>query len=202
MLDRTVADELDSLSYQSIKTSHQMKSSYLSLLFDEHSPWWDDKRTPHKTETRSEILAGAFLASVTALENRLGPVPANWTWNRVHSVTHTHALGRQPPLDYFFNVGPFPARGGNETINCSGFPVASDGNYKVMYGPAMRIVIDLSAINQGESILPTGQSGHFMSRHYDDQAEMYLKGEYRNMIFDLRNESLRRKLLLNPVSKK
>lgn len=202
MLDRTVADELDSLSYQSIKTSHQMKSSYLNLLFDEHSPWWDDKRTPHKTETRSEILAGAFLASVTALENRLGPVPANWTWNRVHSVTHTHALGRQPPLDYFFNVGPFPARGGNETINCSGFPVASDGNYKVMYGPAMRIVIDLSAINQGESILPTGQSGHFMSRHYDDQAEMYLKGEYRNMIFDLRNESLRRKLLLNPVSKK
>lgn len=202
LLDRTMADELDSVSYLTIKTSHHIKSVYQKFLFTENSPWWDDKRTTDKIETRNEILADAFTASVSALENQLGPNPANWIWNRVHTLTHVHALGRQPPMDYFFNVGPFAAPGGNETINCSGFPVASNGNYKVMYGPAMRIVIDLSDINAGESILPTGQSGHFMSRHYDDQAKLYLNGDYRNMIFELSNESLRRKLLLKPFSKK
>lgn len=202
MLDRTMADELDSLSYAAIKTSHHTKSVYQKIIFSENSPWWDDKRTPGKTETRNDILADAFIASVTALENQLGPNPSNWTWNRVHTLAHVHAIGRQPPMDYFFNVGPFAAPGGNETINCSGFPVVSNGIYKVMYGPAMRIVIDLSNMNAGESILPTGQSGHFMSRHYDDQAVMYLKGEYRKMIFDVNDESLRRILKIKPVSKK
>jgi penicillin amidase len=202
LLDRTLADELDSLSYATIKTSHHLKNIYSKIFFSEHSPWWDDQRTPDKKETRNDILTAAFRASVTALENQLGPNPENWTWNRVHSITHMHAIGRQPPLGYLFNVGPFPAPGGNETINCSGFPVSSSGNYKVMYGPAMRIVIDLAMINDAESILPTGQSGHFMSRHYDDQAVMYLNGNYRKMIFNMNDPSLRRKLLLNPASKK
>lgn len=202
LLDRSLADELDSLSYITIKTSHHVKNIYHKFLFTEDSPWWDNKLTPDKTETRNDILADAFIASVSALENQLGPNPANWTWSRVHTLTHVHAIGRQPPMDYFFNVGPFAAPGGNETISCSGFPVASNGNYKVAYGPAMRIVIDLSDMNAGESILPTGQSGHFMSRHYDDQSVMYLNGDYRKMVFEKSHKSLRRKLMLKPHSKK
>lgn len=202
LLDRSMADELDSISYITIKTSHHVKSIYRKFLFAENSPWWDDKRTTGKTETRNDILAEAFKASVSGLENQLGPNPAHWTWNRVHTLTHIHAIGRQPPMDYFFNVGPYPAPGGNETINCSGFPVSSSGDYKVFYGPAMRMVIDLANLNEAESILPTGQSGHFMSRHFKDQAEMYLKGQYRTMIFEMNHKSLSRHLLLQPVSKK
>ena len=31
------------------------------------------------------------------------------------------------------------------------------------------------------SILPTGQSGNPFSKHYQDQADMYNKGEFRKM---------------------
>ena len=87
-------------------------------------------------------------------------------------------------MNKFFNVGPFPSPGGSETVNNAGFPLNTDGEYKSSYGPAMRIVIDFADIENAESILPTGQSGNFMSRHYDDQAEMYLKCESRKMMMN------------------
>jgi penicillin amidase len=36
------------------------------------------------------------------------------------------------------------------------------------------------------SILPTGQSGNPFSPHYDDQAEMYARGEFRKMMMNVR----------------
>ena len=74
-----------------------------------------------------------------------------------------------------------PIKGGNEVLNNTGFSLNGSGEYKVIYGPAMRIVMDFSDIENAISILPTGQSGNVMSDHYDDQAEMYAAGEFRKM---------------------
>ena len=34
-------------------------------------------------------------------------------------------------------------------------------------------------------ILPTGQSGHIISRHYDDLGQLWRRGEYITMSLDL-----------------
>ncbi len=34
------------------------------------------------------------------------------------------------------------------------------------------------------SILPTGQSGNPFSEHYNDQAEMFVNGEFRKMMMN------------------
>ena len=78
-----------------------------------------------------------------------------------------------------FNVGPFPVPGGQETVNNLSFNLDSTGLYKVTSGPALRRVVDLGDASGRQSVNPTGQSGHFMSRHYDDQARMFAEGGQR-----------------------
>jgi penicillin G amidase len=55
----------------------------------------------------------------------------------------------------------------------------STGTYKVVYGPALRRIIDFGNPEAAQSVNPTGQSGYFMSKRYDDQAEMFAKGGKR-----------------------
>jgi penicillin amidase len=48
----------------------------------------------------------------------------------------------------------------------------------------MRILIDLADIENSLSVLPTGQSGHLMSPHYQDQAGLYNSGKFRPQHMD------------------
>ena len=37
------------------------------------------------------------------------------------------------------------------------------------------MIIDLSNFDNSMTVLPTGQSGHVMSKHYDDQVENWIQ---------------------------
>jgi penicillin amidase len=80
-----------------------------------------------------------------------------------------------------FNVGPFEVSGSTEVINNLFFDFTDNGNYAVKGGPSTRRIIDFSDIENSWSILPTGQSGNPMSKHYDDQAGLYNSGKFRKM---------------------
>ncbi|MBK8383682.1 MAG: penicillin acylase family protein [Ignavibacteria bacterium] len=43
----------------------------------------------------------------------------------------------------------------------------------------MRMITDLSSIEDYYSILPTGQSGQPLHRNYNDQARLWLNGDYK-----------------------
>ena len=64
------------------------------------------------------------------------------------------------------------------------FALDTTGVFPVVAGPAVRTVIDLSNMKGAESINPTGQSGNFLSKHYDDQAQMFANVEYRPQLMD------------------
>ena len=117
-------------------------------------------------------------------EEDLGPDVDQWTWDKVHILEHKHPIGQIEALRSFFNVGPFPVKGTREVINNMAFPYNGSSQFNVNSGPSTRRVIDFSDIENGQSILPTGQSGNPFSEHYDDQAKMYIKGEYRKMMMN------------------
>jgi penicillin amidase len=143
------------------------------------SPWWDNRATPAR-ETRTQILTEAFRRAVADLEKQLGPDPAEWRWERVHTLTHKHPLAVAGPLlAGYFNVGPMPVPGGRDTINNLDFDLDSTGLYPVVYGPALRRVVDFADVARGTSVLPTGQSGHRASPHYADQAQLFAQGKAR-----------------------
>ena len=66
-------------------------------------------------------------------------------------------------------------------INNQIFKLDSTGFYKVTAGPSTRRVIDFSDVENGLSIIPTGQSGNVFSPYYKDQAQKYLKGDFIKM---------------------
>lgn len=179
----SMKDEIGERDYQILVNTHFIKNSYTRFLSDANSPWWDDVNTGEIKENREAIFAEAFLRTVDGLQKSSGDM-TNWTWGGIHTVEHIHPLGRKKPLDKIFNVGPLPVRGGIETINNAGFPLNTNDNFRVSYGPAMRKIFDFSEKGNGLSVLPTGQSGHLQSPHYNDQAALHVSGKYRPMMMN------------------
>lgn len=148
----------------------------------EKSVWWDNISSKDKIETRTDIVNLAFKNAIAFLQNQLGENIEDWTWNRVLSIEHEHAIGKAGGLlRTFFNVGPFETIGGNEVINNQIFNLDSTGYYKVTAGPSTRRIVDFSDVENSLAILPTGQSGNVFSEYYKDQTEKYLEGEFVKM---------------------
>ena len=91
-----------------------------------------------------------------------------------------------PIIGRVFSVGPFSSPGSIETINNSVFHLSDEPINQALHGPQMRRVLDMGNLEESSSILPTGQSGVQMSPHYDDQAEIYIKGTYRPQLMSRR----------------
>jgi penicillin amidase len=180
-LKNTFEDELGTVNFKQFLGTHLMKQIIAKQIVNKESLWWDNVKTKNLKETRSQILSQSFREAIKALEKQLGGSISSWTWNRVHTVEHQHPLGKVAALRPLFNVGPFEVSGSTEVINNLFFDFTDNGNYAVKGGPSTRRIIDFSDIENSWSILPTGQSGNPMSKHYDDQAGLYNSGKFRKM---------------------
>jgi penicillin amidase len=196
----TMRDEMGAQATKTILGTSISKNFINSFLKNDNSPWWDDVRTKGVKETRAAVFEKSAIQTLELLNKTSGSKPEDWTWRKIHTLTHTHPLAAVKPLDKFFNVGPFAVEGGSEVINNLSFSLDTTGYFPVTSGPALRKVTDFSNVEIGETISPSGQSGNVMSPHYDDQGEMFATGKSRKMIMnrkEIENKS-RNKLLLKP----
>lgn len=179
-----MADELGYKDYLELANSEVMKRSYLKFLKNENSIWWDDISTSAK-ETRENIIHKAANSALVTIKNSTNSDnPDGWAWEKVYTVTHGHPLGKVKILKKFFDVGPLTTNGGNEVINNMKFHLDTIGFFPVLAGPSMRTVIDMGNIDGAMSINPTGQSGNFLSKHYDDQAQMFVDVKFRPQLMN------------------
>lgn len=199
-LQAAMEDELRPAAYRTLMTTSVMKNSRFPLLANDQSPWWDNVQTP-SLESRQQIVESAADVALLRLRAAGGPNPGDWSWGKIHTLTHPHVLAAVKPLDKIFNVGPFAVDGGDEVINNLQFNLDSTGYFPVKGGPALRKITDLSDWQHGITISPSGQSGNLFSRHYGDQAQRYAQGEFRTMYMnraDIEKASTRR-LTLTPA---
>jgi penicillin amidase len=177
-------DELGEKYFESFSTTHRLKRSYPIVFTDARSPWWDNVATKEK-ESASAICTKTFIEAFFRAKNDWGSNYEKWKWGKAHQLFFEHPLGKVDALAPFFNVGPFDAPGGNETINNAPIDFINDQKTKfTQFGPQMRILIDFDDVEHSLSINPTGQSGNFMSPHYDDQALMFVSGKFRKQLMD------------------
>ncbi|UCD77444.1 MAG: penicillin acylase family protein [Desulfobacterales bacterium] len=184
IMENSMADELGMEDFRAIVSSHLMKRTTPAFIKNDSSLWWDDIHTEKIKETRRMIFARSYDQAVSLLAKQIGADISGWHWGKVHTLEHAHPLGRQKPLNVLFNVGPFAALGGNETIVNLGFRLDSPGRYPVVFGPAMRIILDFADIENSLSVNPTGQSGYFLSAHYADQAHLFNTGKFRKQMMN------------------
>jgi penicillin amidase len=152
---------------------------------NEKSTWWDDKTTTDATETRDDIVRKSFEQGVAELEGMFGKDPAKWNWGEMHASTFRNGtLGESgvPPIEALFNRGPFPTSGGEAIVNATGWSV-KDG-YETNWLPSMRMIVDLSDLNNSVTVHTTGQSGHAYHQHYADMAPLWANIQYYSMLWD------------------
>ena len=150
----------------------------LTMLKDPNHELWDHKSTDTK-ENLSDLLEIVFDLAETEIINLLGDDPKKWEWGEIHTITYsTNLLGQAgiAPLTALVDIGPLSVSGSANTINATGW--SFDGDYSIAdkFGhPSMRMIVDLSNFDNSMTVLPTGQSGHVMSKHYDDQVENWIQ---------------------------
>ncbi|MDT4805583.1 Acyl-homoserine lactone acylase QuiP [compost metagenome] len=174
-------DELGDAFFDSLLQTRVLDTALPRLTADASSPWWDKRDTAEK-ESRADVVKAAWQASLAHLKKTLGEDSAKWQWGNSHTLTHNHPLGQQKPLDRLFNVGPFASPGGHEMPNNLSHRI-SPAPWGVIYGPSTRRLVDMADAEHALGINPVGQSGVPFDRHYDDQAEAYMRGEYLPMHF-------------------
>lgn len=179
-------DQLGSTRFKSYTRIMDPHFFYQKIFDDPKSGWWDDIRTKNIKESPEDIITRSWHLAMTALKKKMGSDVNFWQWGNIHTVEYQHFFGRKKPMNYFFNVGPFPSGAGNGQIDNMGHPFYQE-EFTVTRGPSTRRLIDFANPAKSWGILPTGNSGHPQSKHYEDQAQMFLHGKYRRQLLDLKD---------------
>jgi penicillin amidase len=170
-------DELGETRYIAYNKVADFWNFFKTFIYDENSVLWDDIKTTQK-ETRKVLVNQSFRVAIKRLKERLGEDYSKWQWGQLHTVEFEHPLGKVKPLNYIFNVGPFPAGGGYFQVDNMSTARYED-SFKVKLGASVRRLIDYKDATTSFGVLPTGNVGHFNSPYYDDQAQMFMNGQYR-----------------------
>jgi penicillin amidase len=169
-------DELGAQQFSNLLGSPVLDHALPMLAASADSPWWDNVKTPQK-ESRFETVRIAWSNTLQHLRKLYGASLLDWTWGNTHTLTHVHPLGKQQPMRWLFNVGPFSVPGGRETPNNLSGKVGP-APWAVSYGPSTRRVIDFGSPGKSVGINPVGQSGVPFDTFYADQAERFAQGIY------------------------
>ena len=145
---------------------------------------WCDVVQSTPVETCAEIARLALDDALAGLEKTYGSEITALRWGEAHQATHDHpVLGNIPVLKWFVNIRQSTS-GGDNTLQ-RGKTIGTGPNpYLNVNAGAYRGVYDFADPDSSVYIISTGQSGHPLSRHYDDLGELWRRGEYVPMSLD------------------
>ena len=145
---------------------------------------WCDVIQSAALETCAELARIALDDALLTLSETYGPNIESWRWGDAHEATHDHAvLGSVPFVRYFVNIRQSTS-GGDNTLMRGRTAGTGPNPYLNVHGGGYRGVYDFADPESSVFITATGQSGHPLSRFYDDLSELWRRGEYIPMTLD------------------
>lgn len=180
--DRLVRDEIGPLADDLIR----LYPGFIDAVFRNlnGAARWCDIVQSAPREDCTTIARQALDRAILDLSQRYGPDVTSWRWGNAHQGRHIHpGLGQLPALGWIVNLTQ-SLSGGESTISQTRFLGTGPDPWQAVTGPTYRGVYDLADPDSSVFILSTGQSGHPLSRHYDDLANLWRRGEYIGMSLD------------------
>lgn len=145
---------------------------------------WCDVIQSALVETCADMARLALDDALIWIEETWGPALETLRWGDAHQATHDHAvLGEVPILRFFVNIRQ-STNGGDNTLQRGLTRGTGPDPFHNVHGAGYRGVYDFADPDSSVFITSTGQSGHFLSRHYDDMAQLWRRGEYIPMSLD------------------
>jgi penicillin amidase len=184
LLDNVFTDQLP----EDIQASSHNLYSIAQMMNEPDNAWWDDANTADVVETRDDIIRQSFSDGYAQAIAELGADREAWKWGDAHGavfVSNPLGLSGIDVVESLVNRGPQPTGGGNEIVNATGWSLMDglNGDFTLGSLPSMRMIVDMANLDNSQTIITTGQSGHPFSPHYDDQIEQWANIEYHPMLF-------------------
>ncbi|MEM9643272.1 MAG: penicillin acylase family protein, partial [Pseudomonadota bacterium] len=146
---------------------------------------WCDVRQSAPVETCTDMARLALDDALIWITEKYGSALESLRWGDAHQATHDHpVLGEVPVLRYFVNIRQSTS-GGDNTLLRGRTSGEGPDPFQNVHGAGYRGVYDFADPDSSVFITATGQSGHFLSRYYDDQAQLWRRGEYIPMSLDI-----------------
>ncbi|RME63851.1 MAG: penicillin acylase family protein, partial [Alphaproteobacteria bacterium] len=169
--ERLFADELGPLFAR--HRANKADFLYHVLTQETFDAWCDDVTTVAMREDCAEILARALDDAVAALAHEQGRDWRRWRWADVHRMVHQHQpMSDAPALAWLFELAMHQG-GGPGAIDVAYPGLSTPRPFDSVIGPSYRAIYDLAQPDQSLYVIPTGQSGQPLSRHYRDLSRIW-----------------------------
>ncbi len=180
--ERLIRDDLGPLASE-FKNVEPLFIERVFRNIDGASAWCDVLQSA-PTETCADIARESLDDALLWIDENYGGALESLRWGDAHVATQDHpVLGKVPVLKYFVNIRQSTSGGDNTLMR--GRTSGTDPNpFLNVHGAGYRGVYDFADPDSSVFIISTGQSGHFLSRHYDDLGELWRRGEYIPMSLD------------------
>lgn len=180
--DRLIRDELGTLADAFLHP----EPIFLERVFRDvdGAAIWCDVIQSAPAETCTEIARLALDDALLWIDETYGQSLDSLRWGDAHQAAHDHSeLGDNGWLSWVVNIRQSTS-GGNHTLMRGLTSGSEEAPFLNVHGAGYRGVYDFSDPDSSVFIIATGQSGHPLSRHYDDLGELWRRGEYIPMTLD------------------
>ena len=145
---------------------------------------WCDVTPSAEVETCAEVAELALDDALLWIGETHGTALESLRWGDAHQAAHEHpALGEVPVLSWLVNLRQ-DTPGGDHTLNRGRTEGRGAEPFLNVHAAGYRGVYDMADPDASVFVIATGQSGHPLSRHYDDLGELWRRGEYIPMTLD------------------
>ena len=146
---------------------------------------WCDVIQSAPRETCADIASQALDEAIIWLDETYGGSIEALRWGDAHQATHDHpVLGKVPFIKSIVNIRQSTS-GGDNTLMRGKTLGRGENPFLNVHAAGYRGVYDFTDPDSSVFIVSTGQSGHPLSRHYDDLGELWRRGEDIPMSLDL-----------------
>ncbi|WP_333714090.1 penicillin acylase family protein [Yoonia sp.] len=180
--DRLIRDELGPLASEFTHVDPVLIERVLRDV--DGAGVWCDVIQSAPVETCTDIARQALDDALIWVTETYGAAIEAVRWGDAHVAMHDHpVLGGTPILEWVVNIRQSTS-GGDFTLNRARTSGEDPHPFRNVHGGAYRGVYDFADPDSSVFIISTGQSGHPLSRHYDNLGELWRRGEYIPMSLD------------------